>query len=204
MSTNKWDERYSEEHFAYGKEPNAFFKRWLSELTPGSILMPADGEGRNGVHAARAGWDVTSCDQSAEGRSKALQLAKEHGVALTYIVGDFGALDFADESFDAVGLVYAHFDADKKSPFHVKLDRCLRRGGTVILEAFSKSHLAYVALDPNVGGPKEIGVLYSVAEIAADFQNYDVVLLKEEEIELSEGVYHNGKGSVIRFVGRKR
>jgi hypothetical protein len=34
--------------------------------------------------------------------------------------------------------------------------------------------------------------------------DYIVELLEEKEIELQEGVYHNGKGSVVRFVGRKK
>ena len=60
MDKKKWDERYKEEKFAYGKEPNLFFKEWLPKFKPGSILMPADGEGRNGVYAAKLGWKVTS------------------------------------------------------------------------------------------------------------------------------------------------
>jgi SAM-dependent methyltransferase len=199
----KWDERYKDTEFAYGKEPNVFFKEWISTLEPGSILMPADGEGRNGVFAATLGWEVTSFDLSVEGQSKALQLAKEQGVALTYIVGDFEQLDFESESFDAIGLVYAHFPADKKSGFHQKLNACLKPGGIVMLEAFSKNHLEYVKLHPQVGGPKDIHELYSTAEIMADFNNYEMLLLAEEEIVLEEGKYHNGKGSVVRFVGRK-
>jgi hypothetical protein len=203
MSTSKWDERYREEAFAYGKGPNLFFKKWLDGRTPGSILMPADGEGRNGVYAARCGWKVTSFDQSAEGRLKALQLAAEERVAIDYIVGDLAHLQFDAGSFDAIGLVFAHFDADKKPAFHRKLDGFLRRGGVVILEAFSKSHLAYIARDPNVGGPKDLGMLYSAEEILADFPGYEIVVLAEEEAVLSEGNYHNGTGSVLRFVGRK-
>jgi len=65
---SKWDERYAEPGFAYGAAPNLFFKEWLSKFTPGSILMPADGEGRNGVFAARLGWKVTSFDISVEGK----------------------------------------------------------------------------------------------------------------------------------------
>src|SRR6186713_952554 len=90
----KWDERYKDQEFAYGKEPNRFFKEWLSKFKPGSILMPADGEGRNGVFAARQGWEVTSLDLSVEGQSKALKLAKEHHVSLTYIVDDLERLHF--------------------------------------------------------------------------------------------------------------
>lgn len=199
----KWNERYKEPEFAFGKAPNLFFKEWLPKFTPGKILMPADGEGRNGVFAARLGWEVTSFDYSIEGQSKALQLAKENEVMLEYIVGDFDDLHFEKEAFDAIGLIYAHFSADKKPLFHRKLNEYLKPGGIIILEAFSSRHLYFNNLDPKVGGPKEIDMLYSEAEIKADFDNYDMLQLAEEEILLNEGKYHIGKGAVIRFAGRK-
>lgn len=199
----KWDERYKGNEFAYGKEPNLFFKEWLPKFEPGAILMPADGEGRNGVFAAQLGWQVTSFDFSAEGRSKAQQLAGEQHVALEYIVGDFEQLHFEKNVFDAIGFIYAHFPAEKKSIFHRKLDDTLKPGGIIILEVFSKGHLHFKELDPKVGGPEEIDMLYSKAEITADFANYEILLLEEEEVLLNEGKFHNGKGSVIRFVGRK-
>ena len=43
----------------------------------------------------------------------------------------------------------------------------------------------------------------SIEEIKADFPNYDALELYETEIDLNEGLYHVGQGSVIRFVGRK-
>jgi SAM-dependent methyltransferase len=199
----KWDERYKEQDFAYGKEPNLFFKEWLPKFEPGSILMPADGEGRNGVYAAGLGWEVTSFDLSVEGQSKALHLAKENAVEIGYIVGDLEQLHFEPETFDAIGLVYAHFSAEKKSVFHKKLHDCLRPDGIIIFEAFSKNHLHYKELNPKVGGPNDIHELYSTTEILTDFENYEILMLAEEEILLNEGKYHTGKGSVIRFVGRK-
>ena len=203
MSINKWDERYREEQFAYGTEPNLFFKEWLSKFEPGAILMPAEGEGRNGVYAAQQGWTVTAFDQSAAGRAKALLLAKERGVAIEYVMGDLDVLDFDKDGFDAIGLIYAHVDSDKKAAFHKKLDTYLKPGGVVIFEAFSKTHLRYNSTDPRVGGPKDIDMLYSKNDIIDSFGNYEILVLEEVEIELSEGEYHNGKGSVVRFVGRK-
>ncbi|MBZ5856830.1 class I SAM-dependent methyltransferase [Flavihumibacter profundi] len=200
----KWDERYKEQEFVYGKDPNVFFKEWLSKFEPGSILMPADGEGRNGVFAARLGWKVTSFDLSVEGQTKALKLAKENGVSIEYIVGDFEQLKFEKEEFDAIGLIYAHFPGEMKPIFHKKLNGYLKPGGIIIFEAFSKSHIQFKRLNPKVGGPDDINMLYSKEEIIADFGNYDVLMLEEEEIHLNEGKYHIGKGSVIRFVGRKK
>lgn len=200
---NKWNNRYQEAHYAYGKGPNLFFKEWLYKFEPGSILMPADGEGRNGVFAAQLGWEVTSLDLSIAGKSKALQLAKENQVTMEYIVGDLEQLEFEKESFDAIGLVYAHFAAGRKSLLHQKLAGYLKPGGLIILEGFSKKHLHLNSLDPKVGGPKDIDMLFSKAEISADFENYDKLILEEEEVFLNEGEYHIGKSAVVRFVGRK-
>ncbi len=198
-----WDDRYKENSYAYGKGPNIFFKDWLQKFEPGSILMPADGEGRNGVFAATLGWQVTSFDLSAEGKSKALSLAKENNVIIEYIVADLEQLKFEKESFDAIGLVYAHFAAGKKSAFHQKLNEYLKPGGIIILEAFSKKHLDLNKLDPKAGGPKDIDMLFSVEEIRTDFENYDILILEEKEVLLDEGKYHIGKSSVVRFAGIK-
>jgi SAM-dependent methyltransferase len=199
-----WEERYKENEFVYGKEPNVFFKEWLQKFETGSILMPADGEGRNGVFAAQLDWKVTSTDLSEEGKLKTLALAKEKNVSLEYIVGDLEQLNFEAALFDAIGLIYAHFSSEKKSFLHKKLNEYVKPGGVIIFEAFSKLHLLYNERDPKVGGPKDINMLFSTAEISADFENYEILLLEEKEITLKEGKYHVGKGSVIRFVGRKK
>ncbi|MDX1754196.1 MAG: thiopurine S-methyltransferase [Salinimicrobium sediminis] len=48
-----WNERYQREEYIYGKDPNEYLKAKLKNLTPGRILFPAEGEGRNAVHAAK-------------------------------------------------------------------------------------------------------------------------------------------------------
>ncbi len=203
MNKERWDGRYREDTYAYGEEPNAFFSHWLSQFQPKSILMPADGEGRNGVYAATKGWEVTSFDLSSEGKSKALQLAAKKQVSLDYLVRDFAEIQFQTETFDAIGLIYAHFPADKKLEFHQKLDSYLKPGGIVIFEAFSKNHLPYKKANPSVGGPGNVDVAFSIAEIEAYFPNYDTLILEEKVVDLNEGIYHVGQGSVVRFVGRK-
>jgi SAM-dependent methyltransferase len=201
---NMWNDRYKETEFVYGKEPNLFFKEWIKKFAPQTLLMPADGEGRNGVFAAQLGWIVTSFDLSIEGKFKALELAKDKNTSINYIVCDFEQLYFDDLSFDAIGLVYAHFAAEKKSIFHNKLSGILKTGGIIILEAFSKKHIHLNSINPKVGGPKDIAMLYSKEEILLDFINYEILYLEEEEIDLNEGKFHIGKGSVIRFVAKKK
>ena len=202
--TQRWNERYSDPAFAYGEAPNAFLKSELTKLSVGSILFPAEGEGRNAVFAAQQGWQVSAFDISHEGRKKAMQLAEKNKVNLVYQIGELDTLGFKKASFDAIALIYAHFPAAIKSQLHKALDSYLKIDGTILFEAFSKSHLAYQKINEKVGGPKDIESLFSIEEIKVNFPNYEIITLEEEEIELKEGLYHNGLGSVIRFVGRKK
>lgn len=199
-----WNSRYRENEFAYGETPNEYFKAQLAQHKPGKVLLPAEGEGRNAIFAAKTGWDVSAFDISAEGKIKAEKLATKHNVQINYKVGGFDDLPYKEDSFDCIGLIYAHFPANVKSEYHAMLDKYLRKGGIVLFEAFSKSQLKQSAINPKAGGPKNRDMLFSIEEIKNDFNNYDIIELAEKEIELSEGLYHNGKCSVIRFVGKKR
>ncbi len=199
-----WDDRYSKDEFAYGKHPNNYLKEQLEKLEVGSILFPAEGEGRNAVFAATLGWSVSAFDISTEGKNKALLLTESQNVSIDYQVGELNTLNYNNNQFDAIALIYAHFPADIKSQYHKTFDKYLKKGGTIIFEAFSKKHLYYNSVNEKIGGPKDINMLFSIEELKSDFVNYEIVELEEKEIELNEGQFHNGKGSVIRFVGRKK
>lgn len=201
--TARWDDRYSQKEFAYGEEPNNYLKERLTKLPTGKILFPAEGEGRNAVFAAKNGWEVVAFDISQEGKNKALILAEKNKVTIDYQVGELEKLDFETEEFDAIALIYAHFPANIKSLYHKTLDKYLKVKGTIIFEAFSKNHMDYLKKNEKVGGPKDIESLFSKDEIQADFPNYEFLELEETVIELNEGIYHNGTGSVIRFIGQK-
>jgi len=200
----RWNDRYSKEEFAYGVQPNNYLKEQVEKLPVGTILFPAEGEGRNAVFAAKLGWIVSAFDISVEGRNKALRLAQSNNVTIDYQVGELQTLNYNTGQFDAIALIYAHFPADIKSHYHKTLDKYLRKDGILIFEAFSKRHIDYIAKNEKVGGPKEIAMLFSIDELKLDFANYEIIGLTEKEIELSEGLFHNGKGSVIRFIGRKK
>mgnify|MGYP005816994379 CR=1 FL=1 len=198
-----WEGRYAEEVYSYGKAPNEFFKQWIQKFEPGSILLPADGEGRNGVFAAKLGWDVTSNDFSFSAKEKAIKLASEENVSLDFIAGGVESLSLAEEKFDVIALIFAHFLPEKTSTIHQKLLKSLRKGGVIIFEAYSKSHLSYREKNPEVGGPGNLDMLFSKADIERDFEGFEIIMFEETETKLNEGKYHQGLGSVLRFVGRK-
>ncbi len=200
----RWDDRFSAKEYAYGTKPNEFLKEQIDKLPTGKILFGAEGEGRNAVYAAKLGWEVTAFDISGEGKKKALALAKENEVSIDYHVGLLPDLPFENGQFDVLALIFAHFPPNIKSEYHQLLDPYLKKGGTVIFEAFGKNHLAYRNKNKKVGGPPDLASLFSTDELKADFSNYEALVLEETVVELSEGLFHNGKGSVVRFVGRKK
>jgi hypothetical protein len=149
------------------------------------------------------GWDVSAFDLSDEGQKKAMKLAEKKNATINYQVGDYKNMNFQKGEFDAIALIYAHFPAAVKSAIHKDLAEYLKVGGLIIFEAFGKNNLELKKLDPAIGGPDDIDMLFSMNELIADFPNFQIIQLQEVEVQLQEGLYHNGIGSVVRFVGRK-
>jgi 2-polyprenyl-3-methyl-5-hydroxy-6-metoxy-1,4-benzoquinol methylase len=198
-----WDNRYSDKEYVYGIEPNVYFKKQLDLYRPsGRILLPAEGEGRNAVYAARTGLEVIAFDFSSRAKEKAVSLAQKNGVEIDYRLGSMETLVAHEKDFNVVALIYAHFPPHLIRQVHAQVIEKLRPGGYLILEGFSKDHLALSEINPSAGGPKNPDMLFSLEEIEKDFSALETIELKKETIELSEGLYHKGESSVIRYLGR--
>lgn len=197
-----WNSRYAVNEYIYGENPNEYLVEKLDSINTGTILFPADGEGRNSIFAAKLGWNVFSFDMSDEGKIKAEKLAKLNSVEINYKVEYAQKVEYEKDFFDAIAFIYSHFPADIKFECNYKLSESLKTGGYIIFEAFSKKQLEYNK-QYNSGGPSDINMLYSIEEIKDNFKNFEIIELKETEISLKEGRFHNGLGSVIRFFGRK-
>ncbi len=192
-----WNDRYGAAEYAYGTSPNGFFQNQLDELKPGTLLLPAEGEGRNALYAAKRGWNVMAFDISSSGRNKAMKQALEQNVKFKYQVSD--VLEFkTDKQFDALGLVYAHFPRLIRKRAHQRLLEIVKPGGKVIFEAFAKEQLENTS-----GGPKSSEMLFSIEEIKDEFSQLQFELLEQKSIQLKEGRFHQGKAEVLRFVGTK-
>lgn len=191
-----WDKRYSENDYVYGTEPNHFFKEEILKLTPGRLLLPAEGEGRNAVYAAKLGWDVVCFDQSSEGKRKALQLAQKNKTKIDYRVCDFQHFNAEQASFDCVAFIFAHVPGELRSSFHTQMMFFLRPEGNVFLEGYSKEQI-----DKTSGGPKDITMLFSFEELESDFKMLRKRRIEQKLIHLTEGPFHQGEASVIRVSG---
>ena len=192
-----WDQRFSDHAEVYGPDPNIFFREFLDRFEqPGSLLLPAEGEGRNAVYAAARGWEVDAFDFSTAARERALQNAAVRGVSFS-----FDLLDVRDyqpvKQYDLVALLYAHLPPAIREPFHRKIVQSLKPGGFLLLEAFTPEQLQYKS-----GGPQDISMLYTAKELTKDFDGLRVLLSEEKIIHLNQGPFHQGEGAIVRWIGQ--
>lgn len=161
------------------------------------MLLPCDGESRNGVYAALQGWDVHAFDSSEVGVKTAKRWASQAGVALDFTVCD--AFDFKPSiKFDAIGLLYAHMPAELRHEFHTRVVDWLKPGGTLILEGFHQDQLQF-----NSGGPRSKSMLFTPEMLAQDFNGLHLKMNEYSRKILNEGPFHQGEARVHRLIGVK-
>ena len=193
-----WDAKFEGQDYKYGTRPNAFLvdKSW--RLKPGArILVPGDGEGRNGVWLAEQGHSVVTVDASPRGIQKATKLALDRGVRLNASCADLRDWAWPTGVFDVVVATFLHLTPDHRPGIHRSMLQAVVPGGLVILEAFTPDQLQYRS-----GGPKAPAMLYSADLLRDDFATADILELEETETELAEGPYHAGRAAVVRLVAR--
>lgn len=193
-----WNERYSASEYAYGKEPNQYFKSLIQFLKPGKMLIPGAGEGRDAVYAATLGWEVYAFDRSSAGREKALRLSDEFNCKIQYDVLDAADFDFESNKFDCVALIYFHLPEQLRQNFHRNIPKLLNEGGYLILEAFNPKQI-----ENSSGGPKEISMLPTSEKLVHDFAELIRIENRECTETLNEGKFHVGKADLVRYFGRK-
>lgn len=198
MSKEFWDQRYSEQNFAYGTTPNKFLEQELKNLKPGTALFLAEGEGRNAVHTAKLGWQVDAVDFSSSAKIKALKLAEENSVSINYEVCDLNEYTFKETYYDLVVMIFVHLPLDLRKVVFNNSVQSLKENGKLIIEAFGKEQINYSS-----GGPSSVDLLYSENDILDLVKEMKTLLIESKVVELDEGEYHKGNADVIRYVGVK-
>lgn len=198
---NFWDQQFSGVGYKYGTAPNAFLAAEAQRLPPHSrVLVPGDGEGRNGVWLAQQGHEVTAVDCSSVGLDKARALAAQRGVQLHTELADLTEWQVPPQPFDALVLVFVHLPAAIRTQVHQRLIKALKPGALVLIEAFTPKQLQLRS-----GGPKDVTMLYTLDLLRADFAADTRELMGLEcEIHLDEGPGHQGPAHVVRGVWQKR
>ena len=192
-----WNERYASSEFAYGTEPNSFLVQHASLLTS-PVLSLAEGEGRNAVFLASLGLDVLGVDASDVGLAKAQRLAASRGLAIRTEVADLASYEPPENHYGSVISISAHLPSHLRNRLYPLIERSLKPGGVILLEAYAKSQLSR-----NTGGPKDPDMLMDLTELQQQFPNCEPLLAQEIEREVIEGTFHTGLACVVQFIARR-
>lgn len=198
----KWDGHYAEPGYIFGTAPNSFLASEAHHFASrGRILVPGDGEGRNGIWLAGQGFDVTTVEASSVGVAKARALADERGVHLDIQNANLDSWGWPVAIFDGVASIFVHFEPLVRSIMHRRMLAALKPGGILLLEAFTPKHIENRKAGSRGGPPPEM--LYTADMLRDDLAGADVELLREEEVMLDEGSRHQGRAQVVRLVARR-
>ncbi|WP_020650267.1 SAM-dependent methyltransferase [Solimonas variicoloris] len=193
-----WDQRYAAPEYAYGTTPNRFLTTAAAALPAhADVLLPGDGEGRNGVWLAQQGHRVLSVDQSQTGLDKARRLAEQQGVTIDTLCADLASWQPPPAAFDALVLIFLHLPPAQRHDIHRRLLGALRPGGRLILEGFERGHFGLPG-----GGPRDIDWLFTTEDLRRDFGGLEDLRIEPVETVLDEGPFHHGAARVIRCTGR--
>lgn len=195
-----WNERFRQEEYIFGTEPNAWLRRHAGLWTPDQrVLCVADGEGRNSVWLARQGLRVDAFDISEVGVAKARKLAAQAGVSVNYAVADCDSLRWPEQVYDGVAAIFVQFaDPAMRERLFANMMACLKPGGILILQGYTPRQLDY-----QTGGPPQLSHLYTQEMLRAAFAQAEIIELREYEDELAEGARHRGRSALIGLVARK-
>ncbi|MBK8119351.1 MAG: class I SAM-dependent methyltransferase [Sulfuritalea sp.] len=194
-----WNQRYADQDFAYGTEPNDFLTGVTPRFAPGgAVLCLADGEGRNGVWLARQGFAVTSVDIADRGLNKALGLAARHGVSIETRVADLGSCELGSEAWDAIVSVFLHLPSKVRRDLHRRCVAALRPGGFMAFEAYGPGQP-----QRGTGGPKEPELLVALEDLAQEFPGCTTLHRFAGLRDVLEGSLHNGLGEVVQILVQK-
>lgn len=115
---------------AFNTQPNQLLVEAARGIRPGRALDVGMGMGRNALHLARAGWDVTGFDVSTVGVRRAEAAARTEKLRLKAVVAADEEFEFGTAQWDLIALIYT---IEKRSIHHVR--GALRPGGVVVVEA---------------------------------------------------------------------
>ncbi len=185
MDAKFWNERYSGSDLVWTDRPNIFVERETADLTPGTVLDLAAGEGRNAIWLAERGWKATAADFSTAGLEKGRALAAQRGVEVSFVEADATAF-VPTETYDLVMVIYLQLPEDQRT---AALDRALQSvapGGSLLVVAHDLDNLT-----EGIGGPQDPSVLYRVNEIVAlaEAAGFSVVVAEQahRSVETPEG-----------------
>jgi SAM-dependent methyltransferase len=134
-----FDKTYASPGTEFKATPNAFLVSCARTLKPGRALDIHMGQGRNALHLAAQGWDVTGFDISEEGLVQVRAEAAKRGLRIKAVHQDHKDFDFGRSQWDLVVMSYTMIPLDDVALVKRIVDS-MKPGGFLVLEHHLESN----------------------------------------------------------------
>ncbi len=164
MDPTSWIRKYETDAYVYTKDVNQFVVELTSDLTPGTAIDLAGGEGRNTVWLAQQGWRVENIDFAQNALDKCKLLAAERGVADLVSTTCASALEFESQlaPVDLAVVAYLHIYSNQFAVAMRNAVSALKPGGTLMGVWHALENIQH-----NSHGPQNPDTLPSVESLTA-------------------------------------
>ncbi len=179
MDAEEWDERYAASDLVWSVEPNSFVVGLTDDLTPGSAIDVAAGEGRNSLWLAEQGWQVTAVDFSSVAVERGR--GRPGGDRVDWQVADITSYT-PSEQFDLVLLCYLHLPRQLMRRVLDHAAAWVAPGGHLVVIGHAVRNHAQ-----GVGGPDDVDRLQDEELYAEAAQALVVERLEEVERDTPNG-----------------
>jgi len=195
-----WNSRYATDDYLFGTEPAAFLVAQAHHLAPRSrVLCVADGDGRNSVHLAALGHDVTAFDPAPNALAKARKLAAARGVTVAFHAAGIEDWDWRPNAFDAVAAIFIQFaDPDARATLFARMADTIKPGGLLALHGYAPRQVEY-----GTGGPPCAENMYTLEMLRDSFPGWEVLRAADYDADIAEGRGHLGRSALVVFVARR-
>lgn len=190
---DEWNRVYSTTAFGAMNDANAFLAEVVRGRTPGKALDIGMGQGRNSLHLARLGWDVTGVDISDEGVRHATAEAKKANLSVQAHRQDFATFDLGRAQWDLIAGIYM---GDLITSNAARIVDALKPGGILVVENFQRD-----INRPGAVGGAPLG--YAANELLTTFAALRVRRYEDTRAPADWGP-KSAPVPVVRFVGEKR
>ena len=196
-----WEERYKNtDGYLFGKAPAQFLLDNPGWIKPAQkVLVVADGEGRNSVHLAGRGANVTAFDLSPTAIARAETLAAESGVSVNFNQSEWDNWNWDTQTYDLVVAIFIQFAGpSERGKQFANIKAAVKPGGTLLLHGYRPEQI-----ELGTGGPPFVENMYTEEILQKYFGNWQIERLASYERDVQEGRGHSGKSALIDLIARK-
>ena len=182
---DRWNRILTAANPRFNIRPNAFLTEMVKDRKRGTALDVGMGQGRNSIWLAQQGWDVTGFDPAEKAVALANETAAKLGVRFKTEIKTMEDFAFGEGRWDLILLSYV--GGREKAEV---LQRALKRGGLLVLEAFHR--------DATKIGPIGAAVVFESGEVPALFHGLRVVRYEEP---VADADFGQVKVRLVRYCG---